>query len=384
MRVQLGVERLLEQESGKVAGRKTGVVTNYTMVDGDLRPVIDRLQEKFPREIVRLFGPEHGVTNEGAEGEEMGSGQDGHSGLAVQSLYGAVRKPQASMLADLDLILIDLQDIGTRYYTNLSTMTEVLEACESAQVPCIVLDRPNPISGRMEGNLTDPDFTSFVGRLPVPARHGLTLGEMARWLQRTRLADLQVEVMALGGWERDMYLDSTGLPFVPSSPNTTGLDMMTLYPGTCLAEGVNLSLGRGTAKPFELIGAPFADGFAVAQRFNQLDLAGVRARPVFFRPWRSEYATELCQGVQLHVVDRTGLEPWKAGIALLQVFCDLYPESLAFTSSTQGHHCFFDLLAGSSGLRHALMEGSGLAYAQETQTRDLPAFSQSVAADLLY
>ncbi len=380
--VQLGIERLLEAERHHVAGRKAAVVTNYTMCDGQLAPVIDRLQNAFPAEIAALFGPEHGVRSEAREGESVESGTDEHSGLPVFSLYGEVRTPRPEMLAGLDVLIFDLQDIGSRYYTNLSTLAAVMGACEQAQVACLVLDRPNPISGRREGRLVQEGFTSFVGQLPVPARHGMTMGEMARWIRRTRLPGLDLSVVPLGGWEREMYLDETGLPFVPSSPNTTGVDMMTLYPGTCLAEGVNVSVGRGTAKPFELIGAPYIDGFALAQAFNRQDLEGIRARPVFFRPWRSEYAGKLCQGVQLHVTDRRRLSSWRAGITVLQAVHDLYPADFAFTAPEHGRP-FFDLLAGSAELGRSILEGRGPGFC-EGEAPDLEQFQQETAPDLLY
>lgn len=280
--VRLGIDRLINEYPSWVKGNRTGVVTNYAMTDSHLHPVIDRLIQVFGSNIVKLFGPEHGIRTASPEGEHISSEQDARSGLPALSLYGTDRKPTAEMLEDVDLLIVDLQDIGTRYFTHVSTLKGVLEACDENHIRCLVLDRPNPIGSSMEGPLTEPGYTSFVGSLPIPVRHGLTLGEIARWLKRTRYPHLDLDVMALEHWQRGQYWDDTALPFVPPSPNTTGIDMMILYPGTCLFEGTNVSVGRGTTKPFEIIGAPYIDGFELAERFNQQQWPGIRARPLYF------------------------------------------------------------------------------------------------------
>ncbi|MCY0909484.1 exo-beta-N-acetylmuramidase NamZ domain-containing protein [Sulfobacillus sp. hq2] len=380
--VTLGIDRLL-MEPERVQGRRVGLVSNYSVCDGQLQPVIERLYQAFGHELLRLFSPEHGLYNAALEGEHVASSRDGHTGLAVQSLYGEVRKPDPSMLRGLDMVIFDLQDIGSRYYTNLSTLVGVMEACETAGVSLLVLDRPNPIADRAEGWLVEEQCRSFVGAVPVLARHGLTLGEIARWLRRTRFVGLDLSVMTLGGWNPKMYWDETGLPWVPSSPNTTGLDMMTLYPGTCLFEGVNVSVGRGTAKPFEMIGAPFIDGFALADAFNHWDMAGIRARPVFFVPWRSQYQGTLCQGVQLHVTHRRQVAAWRAGVMLLYQLLKDYPDKVEFLNPHQRGPLFFDLLAGSEDLRTAL----SLGHIEEIFTRESherARFMEETAEDRLY
>ncbi|WP_053960180.1 exo-beta-N-acetylmuramidase NamZ family protein [Sulfobacillus thermosulfidooxidans] len=392
--VKLGIDRLISEYPSWVTGSRSGVVTNYAMTDGQLNPVIDRLIQVFGSNIVKLFGPEHGIRTASPEGEHIDSEVDAHSGLQAFSLYGSNRKPTAEMLADLDLLIVDLQDIGTRYFTHVSTLKGVLEACDENHVRCLVLDRPNPISGSMEGRLTEPGYYSFVGSLPIPVRHGLTLGEIARWLQRTRYPLLDLNVVPVGNWQRQQFWDETSLPFVPPSPNTTGIDMMLLYPGTCLFEGTNVSVGRGTTKPFEIIGAPYIDGFTLAKRFNQQQWPGIHARPVYFLPWRSLYAKTLCQGIQLHVLDRKLLTPFRIGVSLVQLIHDTYPDHFAFLRpaadndplDTNDHYAkcwFFDLLAGSDGLRHAIESGHGLEFLED-EAGQLEQFRDEVSQDLLY
>ncbi|PSR30072.1 MAG: DUF1343 domain-containing protein [Sulfobacillus benefaciens] len=383
----LGIERLIDEYPELVRGNRTGVVTNYTMTDSRLIPVIDRLIRAFGRDIVKLFGPEHGVMAAAVEGESVGARMDEHSNLPALSLYGHQHQPTPEMMDDIDLIIVDLQDIGSRYFTYLSTLKGVLEISRDQGVRCIVVDRPNPIGGeRQEGIPVQPQYTSFVGCLPIPARHGLTLGEMARWLQRTRYPTLELEVVHMGNWRRSFYWDETALPFVPPSPNTTGPDMMVLYPGTCLFEGVNVSVGRGTAKPFEIIGAPFIDGFRLARLFNRQNWPGVRARGLYFVPWRQRYAQTLCQGVQLHVTQNRILSPVRIGIALLQLIHELYPEHFSFgPSRSQGHadSLFFDLLAGSGELRKAIEAGAGQDFLAD-ESSWLQDFREEITQDLLY
>ncbi len=385
MKTVLGIERLIHEYPDLVKGKKNGIVTNYTMTDGQLVPVIDLLMNTFGKDIVKLFGPEHGVMGAAVEGESVPAQRDMHSTLPALSLYGHRRAPDPAMLDDIDQIIFDLQDIGTRYYTYVCTLKGVLEACESKGVRCIVLDRPNPIGGEsLEGVRVEPNFRSFVGCLPIPVRHGLSLGEMSRWLNRDEYKDLELKVVPMANWKRSFYFPDTNLPFVPPSPNTTGLDMMVLYPGTCLLEGVNVSVGRGTTKPFEIIGAPFIDGFELAWQFNRQNWPGVRARPLYFVPWRNPYANTLCQGIQLHVMNPRMIPGLRVGIALVQLVHDLYPEHFSFLSDSDGHGAlFFDLLAGTDRLRHAIEAGVARDFLQN-ESSILEDYRQEVAQDLLY
>lgn len=383
--VKLGIDGLMTHHHALIEKKRIGLVSNYTMTDGRLVPVIDHLRWDTDTELARLFGPEHGVLNAAKEGEHVETGVDAHTGLPVISLYGNKKAPDVDQLTDLEALVIDLADIGTRYYTNPSTLYYCLEAAARAGVHTIVLDRPNPLGGIVrEGHRLEPAYQSFVGMLPVPIRHGLTLGEQALFIQDRFLRDAHLTVVPAEGWERSMLFPETELPFVPPSPNTTDFTMTLLYPGTCLFEGTNVSLGRGTPYPFAWIGAPWADGHEVAQRFNQLNLPGVMARPVYFTPTRSLYEGELVRGAALHVVDAHQVHALKTGVRLIEVFQRLYPGHFHVGSSDDNPgRPFFDLLAGGTALREAILSGTTDAYFAE-EPDHCAEFARDVVPYLLY
>ena len=239
--------------------------------------------------------------------------------VPVYSLYSETRTPTAVMLRDLDVLVIDLQDVGTRIYTYIYTMANCLRACGRHGVPVIVCDRPNPVGGEaIEGATLRPEFASFVGQFPIPLRHGMTIGELARCFNDRFNLGASLEVIPLHGWQRGMYADETGLPWVMPSPNMPTVDTAYVYPGLCLIEGTNVSEGRGCTRPFEVIGAPFIDGYLLAERLATYDLPGVRFRPLSFRPTFHKHAGKSCGGIQLHVVDRTSFRPYRTGVAILR------------------------------------------------------------------
>lgn len=379
--VELGVDRLFTSHKSLIAGQRVGLVTNYAMTDANLVPVIDRFRDDGDCKLVKLFGPEHGVKNSAKEGEHVSFEIDAHAQVPAYSLYGEAKRPTPEMLADIDVLVIDLQDIGTRYYTNVSTVYLCMEACVESHVPCIVLDRPNPIGGvQREGYALQPEFQSFVGMLPVPNRHGCTIGELARYIQARYLPTAALEVVELAGWRRDMLLNDTGLPWTSPSPNTTDLPMMLLYPGTCLVEGVNLSVGRGTTHPFEIVGAPWLDGHRLATWFNQQGLPGVLARPAYFTPFYSQYKGALCQGVQLHVTDAHALHALATGITLVQGIAQLFAQDFRFLMpADSAAHPFFDLLAGDTTLRQAITRGAAGQYLQH-EAAAIASFSREMRA----
>lgn len=381
--VSLGIDQLLA--SGRLAGQKVGLISNYAMVDGHLVPVIDRLLADSRVRLTRLFGPEHGVLNAAPEGQEIPHAADAHSGVEAVSLYGEQKAPPRELLADLDALIVDLQDIGTRYYTNASTLYYAIEAAQGAALPLYVLDRPNPLGGlEREGAGLDPAYRSFVGMMAVPIRHGLTFGEIARVIQATEFPGAPVEVMPMGGWRREMLWPETGLPFVSASPNTTQFDMTLLYPGTCLLEGTNVSVGRGTTHPFEWLGAPWVDGHRLARWVNDQNPPGVRARPVYFAPWRSLYQGELVGGIQLHVIDPHQVSPLALGVLVLQGLLTLYPDKFVVGSDDDHpRRPFFDLLAGGPQLREALISGSIETY-WEAARAFLAEFNRFIESLLIY
>ncbi|MCY0881954.1 MAG: DUF1343 domain-containing protein [Firmicutes bacterium] len=384
--VKLGIEQLLESFRPLILHRRLGLISHYAMTDSHLVPVIDRLQHDPDVHVIRLFGPEHGVLNAARAGEPVPfMREDSHSGLPAFSLYGEHNVPDPAWLEDLDGLLIDLQDIGARYYTYISTLYYAIKAVDRAHIPLIVLDRPNPLGGiQREGQLLHPAYRSFVGILPVPIRHGLTLGEAARLIQQMEFPHAAVQVVPLGGWDRHMLWPETGLPFISVSPNVAQYSTALLYPGTCLFEGTNVSVGRGTTHPFEWIGAPWADGHRIAAWFNRHNLPGVIARPLYFTPWRSLYTGDLVSGVQLHITDPQHLQAVKTGATLLLAFRTLYPHRFhMMRPGESAHQRFFDRLAGGPALREAIETSSLAAYFAEDAVQ-LFQFHQDVAPSLIY
>ena len=349
---------MIHDQPGILAGRRVGLVTHPAAVLPDCTHCVDALLASGI-EVVALFGPEHGFGGAVADGTGVGDAVDSHTDLPVFSLYGTTKGPTATMLHNVDVLVFDMQDVGVRFYTFVSTLFHVLQGAAQADIPIIVLDRPNPISGiTREGPLLKPKFASFVGVAPMPLRYGMTIGELARYWNGTLALDADLTVIAMEGWQRAMWFDETGLPWVPTSPAMPHFSTATVYPGTCLLEGTNVSEGRGTALPFEVCGAPWIDGYALAQHLNALSLPGVRFRPTEFVPSASKFAGETCQGVQVHVIDRATFHPVAVGIHLVAVLKALYPQHFAWLKqSWEGAHPHFDLLMGTDRVREALDSG---------------------------
>lgn len=348
MTLKLGIDTFCDNPD-KFAGNRLGLITNPSGVDSGLVSTIDRLDQMD--RLVALFGPEHGVRGHVQAGEKIGTYRDPKTNLPVYSLYGDVKKPTADMLEGVEGLVFDLQDVGCRFYTYLYTLLYALEAAAQYDLPIIVLDRPNPLGGEIiEGNLLEKEFTSFVG-YPIPIRYGLTIGEMALYFNSRFEIKARLTVVPLTGWHRDNYKVEGEMAWVPPSPNMPKVDTAFVYPGTCFIEGTNLSEGRGTAQPFEIIGAPFIQGDLLADALNDLDLPGVRFRPTTFKPTFSKHAGELCQGVQLHVLDRARFRPVKTGLLTLKTVADLYEEFEFLKPPRQGRPYFFDLLAGTDQVR---------------------------------
>ncbi|MEJ5198574.1 MAG: DUF1343 domain-containing protein [Anaerolineae bacterium] len=353
-----GLDHLLDEDLLPLRGKRIGLITHPAAVTADLTPAVDALWAAGI-ELAALFGMEHGLSGAVADGEAVAHARDARTGLPVYSLYGATREPTAAMLADLDALVFDVQDVGARFYTFISTLYYVLRAAGRHGKPVIVLDRPNPIGGAaIEGPLVVPGLESFVGIAPIPVRYGMTIGELARYFNVEFGLGADLTVVPLQGWRRGMWFDETGRPWVPTSPAMPHLSTATVYPGTCLIEGTNLSEGRGTALPFEQIGAPWLDEHALAAALNRLDLPGVRFRPVEFMPSASKHAGELCRGVQVHVLDRRLFRPVATGLHLLVACRRQAVDRFAFLpSSWEGQPPHFDLLIGDPQIRPAILAG---------------------------
>lgn len=380
-RVRPGVDVLLDDSLHLVAGRRVGLITNQTGVDAAGRSSIDRLHEAPDVELVALFSPEHGIRGT-EDAEVVEGGTDPRTGLPVHSLYGETRRPTPAMLRDLEVLVFDIQDLGVRYYTYVSTMALAMEAAGRHGLPFVVLDRPNPLGGELvQGNVLDPEHASFVGMFPVPMRHGMTPGELARLYVGAFGVQAALHVVPAAGWNRNRWADQTGLPWVRPSPNMPSLESATHYPGTCLFEGTNLSVGRGTERAFQQVGAPWLDGEALAERLNGRRLPGVRFEPVEFvpeAPTDGKYEGERVRGVRLAVTDRRSYDPTVAAVALLLEVRRLAGDRWEWRRS------HFDRLAGSERLRSAVEEGRSLEEIVEAWAPELAAFRALRRPYLIY
>jgi uncharacterized protein YbbC (DUF1343 family) len=307
-----------EALTGVLSSRRLALITNHTGVTRDLLPSAVAIRGVPGARLVRLLAPEHGVWGEAPAGELLGDTCDPLTGLPVSSLYSSGYEPAREALSGIDALVFDIQDIGSRYYTYLWTMAKCMAAAARERIPFVVLDRPNPIGGvKVEGNLSRTEFSSLVGLYPICARHGMTAGEIASYVNEEFSTGADLTVVPVTGWRRDMWQPDTGLTFVPPSPNSTSIDMAALYPGTCLIEGTNMSEGRGTTKPFEVFGAPWLDPFALSAALEEKGLPGVRFRPTYFRPVSSKHECATCGGVFIHVTDRKALDPFALGIEII-------------------------------------------------------------------
>jgi uncharacterized protein YbbC (DUF1343 family) len=368
--VLTGLQRVLDGEVTALRGRRVGLLVNPTAVDTDLHHIVDLLHARSDLHLACLFGPEHGVRGDAQDMVGVGEARDSVTGLPMHSLYGASERslhPSPASLAGLDAVVYDIQDIGSRYYTYVWTLLHMMEACARAGVEVFVLDRPNPIGGvDVEGGAILPEYRSFVGRVSLPNRHGLTAGEIATLCNDTLGLGCKLTVVTMRGWRRDHDHDGTSLPWVMPSPNMPTLDTAYVYPGMCLVEGTELSEGRGTTRPFELVGAPFvsyAEARALAAALTREDLPGVRFRPVVFTPQFQKFAGRRCGGVQLHVTSRQGFRPYLTGVAVLRAFRALHPDGFRWRTREYefvADKPAVDLLAGGPALREGIDAGLSL------------------------
>lgn len=381
-----GIEVLLRERAGELNGKRIGLVTNMTGVDRTLRSDIDLLAAHSGVQLVALFGPEHGVRGDVQAGGHVDSSRDAATGLPVHSLYGEHREPTPDMLRGIDLLLFDIQDVGARFYTYPYTLANVLRAARRDGVPVWVLDRPNPVGGlKVEGPVLEPAQSSFVGMFPIPVRHGMTIGELARLFNGEFGIGADLTVVPMRGWQRGDAEPGGAMPWVPPSPNMPTRDTALVYLGTALLEGTNVSEGRGTTRPFEIIGAPFVDARRLADALNALDLPGVRFRPTSFTPSFSKHEGKACGGVQIHVTDREAFLPFRTGLAVVKALHDLYPDQFRFQSDAPGATPgFFDKLAGNAWLRQAIERGDTLEAMQARWQPGLRRFEAVRARYLLY
>lgn len=378
-----GIEVLLSGQLEWLKGKRVALLTNQTGVDRKGVRNVDLLRAHPAINLVALFSPEHGVRGAAQAGEKVASEIDPKSGLPVHSLYGETKMPTAKMMQGIDIVLVDLQDVGTRFYTYSSTLLYMLRAAETSGAEVIVLDRPNPLGGVMiEGPVLEPAFTSFVGSFAMPVRHGMTFGELAQMFVGEDQLRTRLHIIPMRGWHRNLapYV-GWDLPWVPPSPNMRSPRTAAVYPGTALFEGTNISEGRGSDKPLEYIGAPFIDGAALAERLNAMALPGVEFKPVSFTPNFSKYAGQPCHGVWVIPTNIEIFQPFRTGIALVQTVHKLYPDKFEFSPGTPQ---FFDQLAGTDSVRKGILDGQSIGDIERQWQQGLDAFRQSRARYLIY
>jgi len=329
-RTVLGLEAFLADPPGWAKKAKVGLLTHAPAVDAAYRASAERLADFFGTRLKALFGPQHGFFGD-KQDNMIASAHGRHPGLGrrVFSLYGDQRKPDQEMLSGLEVLLVDLQDVGTRVYTYVQTLFLVMEACAEQGLKVVVLDRPNPLGRTVEGNLMEESCHSFVGLMALPMRHGLTVAELARFI-RDRHHDVDLEVVAMKKYDPRAYFEATGLSWVMPSPNMPAMETAVVYPGQVLFEGTMLSEGRGTTRPFEMIGAPYIEPYRLAERLAAYELAGVVFRPIFFEPTFNKHAGSLCGGLFLHVTDRESFRPYRTSLAILQAVAELWPADFAY------------------------------------------------------
>ena len=325
----LGID-LIDQNLSLFKDKRVGLITNPTGVNSEYQSTIDVLYSKV--NLVSLFAPEHGIRGNAQAGGSVGNEIDSVTGLTVYSLYGNTKEPTAEMMAGVDVLCIDIQDVGARFYTYIYTMVHAMKACAKYNKTFVVFDRPNPISNKVDGNILNMKHSSFVGEYDIITQHGLTIGELAGLFNSEYNINCDLKVIKMKDYDPSLYIDETTTPWVNPSPNMPTLDTAIVYTGTCLFEGVNLSEGRGTTKPFEFIGAPFIDAKAWADKLNSLGLEGVTFRPIYFTPTFEDYANTLCGGVQPHVTDRDKFSACKTALAMIYTIKELYPSQVKLQS----------------------------------------------------
>lgn len=389
MRVKPGIEVLLDMRKELIRGERLGAVVHPASVLPDLRHTADALLSEGNIRLTALFGPQHGARGEKQDNMvESEFYRDPDTGIPVHSLYGETRRPTEEMLQDIDALLFDLQDAGTRVYTFIYTMAYCMQACAQWNKRMIVLDRPNPINGmQVEGNLLQTRFSSFVGLYPIPMRHGMTTGELALFFNSEFGIHCDLTIVPMEGWRRSYWLDQTGLTWVQPSPNLPTLDSAIVYPGSVLVEGTCLSEGRGTTRPFEIIGAPFINSRSFAESLNAMGLPGVWFRPSYFLPTFQKWAGTMCGGIQIHVVDRDIFQPYMTGIAILSAACSMYPGAFEWRNPPYEYELEklpIEILCGCGEIPERIRGGDSISRIKQSWQQDVTDFLQRRAPYLLY
>ncbi|MBX3277119.1 MAG: DUF1343 domain-containing protein [Acidobacteria bacterium] len=388
-KLRLGLERLLDDPLPFAGGERVGLICNPATVDHGFRHAADLFHNSPGINLTALFGPQHGIRGETQDNMIEWEGFcDRRTAVMAYSLYGEVRRPTPEMLEDIDCLVFDVQDTGTRVYTFIYTMALAMQAARAEGKRFLVLDRPNPIGGtEVEGGLLEPGWESFVGMYPIPMRHGMTVGELARLFNEEYGIGCDLTVVSMEGYDRSMWFDDTDAPWVLPSPNMPTLETATVYPGAVFVEGTRVSEGRGTTRPFEINGAPYVDAADLAEHLNGLGLPGVWFRAHSFQPTFQKHAGVLCGGVQIHVLERRIFRPVITGIALIKAIRDMYPEDFAWQDPPYEYvydRCPFDVIAGTGELRSQIESGASVEDIAAGWREDERAFDDLRRRYLLY
>jgi uncharacterized protein YbbC (DUF1343 family) len=388
--VQLGSDRLFRDSSSLIAGKRVGILTNHTGRLSDGRSIVDAIADSGICTLHSLYGPEHGIAGDTPDGKVVEHALHPRYGVPVYSLYGKTHKPTAEMLKGVDVLVCDIQDVGARFYTFISTVALAMEAAAEQSIPFVILDRPNPIRGlAYDGPIRVPSLRSFVGWMPIPVTHGMTIGELARlWNEEGWLANgvkAHLEVVTMQGWERQMWFDETGLTWTAPSPNMPTLETAIIYPGICFVEGTSISEGRGTSQPFQIVGAPWADPEKIQKHLSAFDTAGVICSEADFVPKeipgiasQPKYENIVCRGVRISVVDRNAVQPVRLGVSILASFKRAHPAEMIFRNRR------FDILTGNKSVRQLLERGVHPDEVCEGWTQELKSFGQIRSQYLMY
>lgn len=381
--IKTGVDLLENQWPRELKNARAGLLIHPASVNSLLLPTSALCMKSSEFTVSALFGPQHGLWGETQDNMIEWQGfRDKKTGLPVYSLYGKTRKPSPEMLGNLDTMIIDLQDVGARYYTFIWTMALVMEACQEMGKAVVVLDRPNPISGgQIEGPVLRPEYASFVGLKRLPVRHGMTVGEIGMYLKDAFYPDLMYFVIRMKRWNRNMWFDHTGLPWILPSPNMPTLETATVYPGMCLLEGTNLSEGRGTTRPFEIFGAPFIDPDVMIRKLDSYRLPGAVFRPLHFLPTFQKHAGKVCGGAQIHVTNRRQFRPFKTAAAILKTVYELYPTKFRWKKPPYEYEkklLPIDILAGTSRFREDIEQERSLDSMERWWEKELTVFDEKI------
>lgn len=389
MMVSSGLQILLQEKLNLLRGKRIGILCNPASVDSNLRHIVDLFWEHEKIHLTTLMGPQHGARGETQDNMiEWKSYQDSLTGLPVYSLYSETRKPTPEMLQEIDSLVIDLQDVGTRIYTFVYTMLHAMEACKASDIEVVVLDRPNPINGEeVEGPVLEEKFKSFVGAYPLPMRHGMTIAELARYFNQKMGINCRLKTVPMRGWNRHMLFEETGLPWVMPSPNMPTIDTSITYPGTVIFEGTNLSEGRGTTRPFEVSGAPWIHPELLLSILNDFTFDSVCFRPFSSIPTFNKWQGEMIGGVQIHVTDRKTFKPFRTGLGLLIAYRNLDIDRFRWIPPPYEYEFEklpFDILCGTDSIRHQIERGVDLEKIELSWEIELEQFKKIRKNYLLY